>query len=128
MKFIILLLSFSSLAFSQIHIISDNKKLKSMTITKKELADLYLKKTHTIRGVRVIPLDNKSNFQEFYREIVKKSPKELRSYWAREMYKSDRLPPKKLSIQQIKTMITSNQNYISYSSSSVSGASIIAVR
>ena len=75
MKFIILLLSFSSLAFSQIHIISDNKKLKSMTITKKELADLYLKKTHTIRGIRVIPLDNKSNFQEFYREIVKKSPK-----------------------------------------------------
>jgi len=127
MKFIILLLSFSSLAFSQIHIISDNKKLKSMTITKKELADLYLKKTHTIRGVRVIPLDNKSNFQEFYREIVKKSPKELRSYWAREMYKSDRLPPKKLSIQQIKTMITTNQNYISYSSSSVSGTSIIAV-
>ena len=128
MKFIILLLSFSSFAFSQIHIISGNKKLKSMTITKKELADLYLKKTHTIRGIRVIPLDNKSNFQEFYREIVKKSPKELRSYWAREMYKSDRLPPKKLSIQQIKTMITTNQNYISYSSSSVSGASIIAVR
>jgi len=127
MKFIILLLSFSSLAFSQIHIISDNKQLKSMTITKKELADLYLKKTHTIRGIRVIPLDNKSNFQEFYREIVKKSPKELRSYWAREMYKSDRLPPKKLSSQQIKAMISSNQNYISYSSASVSGASIIAV-
>jgi hypothetical protein len=128
MKLIILLLSFSSLAFSKIHIISDNSKLKSMTITKKELADLYLKKTHTIRGIRVIPLDNKSNFQEFYRQIVKKSPKELRSYWAREMYKSDRLPPQKLSIQQIKAMITSNKNYISYSSTSISGASVITVR
>jgi hypothetical protein len=128
MKLIILLLSFSSLAFSKIHIISDNSKLKSMTITKKELADLYLKKTHTIRGIRVIPLDNKSNFQEFYRQIVKKSPKELRSYWAREMYKSDRLPPQKLSIQQIKTMITSNKNYISYSSTNISGASVITVR
>jgi hypothetical protein len=128
MKLIILLLSFSSLAFSKIHIISDNSKLKSMTITKKELADLYLKKTHTIRGIRVIPLDNKSNFQEFYRQIVKKSPKELRSYWTREMYKSDRLPPQKLSIQQIKTMITSNKNYISYSSTNISGASVITVR
>jgi ABC-type phosphate transport system substrate-binding protein len=116
------------LAFSQIHIISNNNQLKSMTITKKELADLYLKKTHTIRGIRVIPLDNKSNFQEFYRQIVKKSPKELRSYWTREMYKSDRLPPKKLSTQQIKAMIKSNKNYISYSSSTVSGANIIAIR
>jgi len=124
MKLIVLLLSFSSLAFSQIHIISNNNQLKSMTITKKELADLYLKKTHTIRGIQVVPLDNKSNFQEFYRQIVKKSPKELRSYWTREMYKSDRLPPKKLSIQQIKN----NKNYISYSSSTVSGANIIAIR
>ena len=124
MKLIVLLLSFSSLAFSQIHIISNNTKLKSMTITKKELADLYLKKTHTIRGIQVIPLDNKSNFQEFYSQIVKKSPKELRAYWTREMYKSDRLPPKKLSIEQIKN----NKNYISYSSSTVSGANIIATR
>jgi len=128
MKLIVLLLSFSSLAFSQIHIISNNNQLKSMTITKKELADLYLQKTHTIQGIRVIPLDNKSNFQEFYRQIVKKSPKELRAYWTREMYKSDRLPPKKLSIQQIKTMIKSNSNYISYSSSEISGVNIISIR
>jgi ABC-type phosphate transport system substrate-binding protein len=128
MKIIVLLLSFSSLAFSKIHIISNNKELKLMTITKKELADLYLKKTHSIRGIRVIPLDNKSNFQEFYQQIVQKSSKELRAYWAREMYKSDRLPPKKLSIQQIKTMIKSNKNYISYSSSNISEANTIAIR
>ena len=128
MKLIVLLLSFSSLAFSQIHIISNNNQLKSLTITKKELADLYLQKTNTIQGIRVIPLDNKSNFQEFYNQIVKKSPKELRAYWAREMYKSNRVPPKKLSIQQIKTMIKSNENYISYSSSTVSGANTIPIR
>ncbi len=128
MKLIVLLLSFSSLAFSQIHIISNNNQLKSLTITKKELADLYLQKTNTIQGIRVIPLDNKSNFQNFYQEIVKKSPKELRAYWAREMYKSNRVPPKKLSIQQIKTMIKSNENYISYSSSTVSGANTIPIR
>jgi len=128
MKLIVLLLSFSSLAFSTINIISNNNQLKSITITKKELADLYLKKTNTIQGIRVIPLDNKSNFQEFYNKIIKKSPKELREYWAREMYKSDRVPPKKLSIQQIKTMIKTNKNYISYSSSTVLGANIIPIR
>jgi len=127
MKLIVLLLSFSSLAFSQIYIISNNNQLKSITITKKELADLYLQKTDTIQGIRVVPLDNKSNFQEFYNKIIKKSPKELRAYWAREMYKSDRVPPKKLSIQQIKTMIKSNKNYISYSSATVSGANIISI-
>ena len=128
MKLIVLLLSFSSLAFSKIYIISNNSKLNSMKITKKELADLYLQKTNKIRGIRVIPLDNKSSFQEFYNEIVKKSPKELRAYWTREMYKSDRLPPRKLSIQQIKTMIKSNSNYISYSSSEISGVNIISIR
>ena len=128
MKLIILLLSLSSLAFSQIHILSNNSRLKSMTITKKELADLYLQKTNTIQGIRIIPLDNKLNFQDFYTQIVKKSPKELRAYWAREMYKSDRVPPKKLSIQQIKTMLKSNENYISYSSSTVSGINTIAIR
>lgn len=128
MKLIVLLLSFSSLAFSKIHIISNNSKLQSITVTKKELADLYLQKTQTIQGIRVIPLDNKSNFQDFYREVVNKSPKELRAYWAREMYKSDRVPPKKLSIQQIKTMLKSNKNYISYSYSAVSGVNTIAMR
>jgi len=128
MKLIVLLLSFSSLAFSKIYIISNNIKLNSMKITKKELADLYLQKTNKIKGIRVIPLDNKSSFQQFYSEIVKKSPKELRAYWTREMYKSDRLPPKKLSIQQITTMIKSNSNYISYSSSEISGVNIISIR
>jgi len=128
MKLIVLLLSFSSLAFSKIYIISNNIKLNSMKITKKELADLYLQKTNKIRGIRVIPLDNKSSFQEFYNEIVKKSPKKLRAYWTREMYKSDRLPPRKLSIQQIKTMIKSNSNYISYSSSEISGVNTISIR
>ncbi|SFV61166.1 hypothetical protein MNB_SV-14-1472 [hydrothermal vent metagenome] len=128
MKLIILLLLLSSLAFSQIYIISNNNKLQSMTITKKELADLFLQKTDTIKGIRLIPLDNKLNFKEFYNKIIKKSQKELRAYWAREMYKSDRVPPKKLSIQQIKTMIKSNENYISYSSSIISGVNVIAIR
>lgn len=128
MKYIFLLLSFSSLAFSQIKIISNNSQLNSITITKKELANLYLRKTDKIKGIRVVPIDNKSNFKDFYIQIVKKSQKELRSYWAREMYKSDRVPPKKLSIQKIKGILKSNKNYISYSSSDVDGLISISVK
>ncbi len=128
MKFLLLLLLFSSLAFSQIKIISNNSKLNSITITKKELANLYLRKTDKIKGIRVVPLDNKSNFEEFYNKIVNKSKKELRAYWAREMYKSERVPPKKLSIQELKGMIKSNKNYISYSSSDVSGLLSISIK
>ncbi len=128
MKFLLLLLSFSSLAFSQIKIISNNSKLNSITITKKELANLYLRKTDKIKGIRVVPLDNKSNFKEFYTTVIKKSQKELRAYWAREMYKSERVPPKKLSIQELKGMIKSNKNYISYSSSDVSGLLSISIK
>lgn len=121
MKYIIILLFLSSLAFSQIKIISTNSQLNSITITKKELANLYLRKTDKIKGIRVVPIDNKSDFENFYTQIVKKSQKELRGYWAREMYKSDRVPPKKLSIQELKNMIKSNTNYISYSSADISG-------
>lgn len=128
MKLILLILLFSSLAFSKIKIISNNSQLNSITITKKELANLYLRKTDRIKGIRVIPLDNKLNFEEFYSKIVNKSQKELRSYWAREMYKSERVPPKKLSKEQIKEMIKSNKNYISYSSSNISGLLSIAIK
>jgi len=128
MKFIVILLSLSSLAFSQINIITTNSQLKSLNISKKELSDLFLRKTDTIQGIRVVPLDNQSTFQEFYTKIVHKSPKELRAYWAREMYKSDRVPPKKVSTQQLKSMIKSNKNYLSYSSSVVSGLNSIPIK
>jgi hypothetical protein len=115
MKAIILLLSFSSLIFANINMtISQNSSISSLT--KREISDIYLGKRTTIRGVKIIPLDDDKYYTEFYQTIVKKSPRELRAYWIREMGKSNRKPPQKFTPSDIELMIQKNYVFISYSS------------
>ena len=127
MKQIFLWIGFTSLSFANINIsISHNNKLVS--VTKKELADLYLGKIDNIRGVPVTPIDNKENYKEFYLKITEKSPKQLRAYWMREMYKGDRTPPKKCSTSVINKMMKDNNKIISYSSSELNGKLIMKIQ
>jgi hypothetical protein len=127
LKQIFLWIALTSLSFANINIsISYNNKLVS--VTKKELADLYLGKIDNIRGVLVTPIDNKESYKEFYLKITEKSPKQLRAYWMREMYKGDRTPPKKYSTSVINKMMKSNRKIISYSSSELEGKLIMKIK
>jgi hypothetical protein len=103
MKLLLLTILLSNFAFSNISIFtSQNNKLTK--VSHKDLANLYLKKTNTINGVKVIPIDshNKKLFQEFYRKVIKKSPKQLHAYWIKEIYRGNKQPPKKLSPKALK--------------------------
>lgn len=99
-----------------------------VSVTYKELSDLYLGKKNTIQGVKVTPIDNKDNFREFYQKVLKKNPKQLRAYWMREMYKGDRLPPKKMTTSEIKKEMKSKRRIISYSLSKLNGKVILTVK
>ena len=115
MKLIIILLSFSSLIFANINMrITQNSNFSSLT--QKEISDVYLGKRTTIKGVKIIPLDDDNYYTEFYQKIVKKNPKQLRAYWIGEMSKSKRKPPKKFTHAEIESMIQKNYIFISYSS------------
>jgi hypothetical protein len=107
-------------------LISNEHRVTS--VTQKELSDLYLGKKSTIQGVKVIPIDNKENFKEFYQKVLKKNPKQLRAYWMREMYKGDRLPPKKMTVSQIKKEMSSNKKIVTYAISKLNGKVIMTLK
>jgi len=107
-------------------LISNEHRVTS--VTQKELSDLYLGKKNTIQGVKVIPIDNKENFKEFYQKVLKKNPKQLRAYWMREMYKGDRLPPKKMTVSQIKKEMNSNKKIVTYAIGKLNGKVIMTLK
>lgn len=129
MKLLILTILLTSFAFSNISIVtSSNSKLSN--ITQKDLANLFLKKTNSINGVKLIPIDNENPqiFQEFYQKVVKKTPDQLHAYWVNQMYKGDRKPPKRLSTIALKKAMKKNQQIISYGKDPQTGHILFTIR
>jgi hypothetical protein len=128
MKSLLLTILLSSFAFSNISVISQNNKLSK--ISHKELVNLYLKKSTTINGIKVIPVDsqNKKLFQEFYRTLIKKNPKQLHAYWIKEIYRGNKQPPKKLSPKALKQATKSNTPIISYKKNPKTGRILLTIK
>lgn len=128
MKLLLLTILLSSFAFSNISVISENHKLSK--INQKDLMNLYLKKTNTINGIKVIPVDsqNKKLFQEFYQTIIKKNPKQLHAYWIKEIYRGDKQPPKKLSAKALKEAMKNKTPIVSYTKNPKTGQILLTIR
>ncbi len=127
MRLLSIIALLSLFAFSDINIVTSNKNpLKSITIEK--LADIYLKKTDNINGIKVIPIDNKDSYNEFCKKVIKKTPKQLHAYWMKEIYRGDKQPPPKLSTSQIEKEIKQNPKVISYSSNKLTGKILFTIR
>ncbi len=117
MRVLLFLSLLLSLGFSDITIMI-SKENKLVSVKKSEIIDLYLKKTDNIQGVKVIPIDNKNSYKEFYRKFIKKTPKQLRAYWIKSNKKR---PPKRLSTAEINKEMKKNAKIISYAKNSLSG-------
>ena len=102
-------------------------KTKLVKITKKELRNLYLKKITKIRGIHLIPIDNHKNYAEFCKKIIKKTPKQMRAYWAKELYDGTKVPPEIKNNAQIKDAIKGNTYIISYASHKLTGKIIFKI-
>ncbi len=127
MKKLLLITLLGTIALqANIKVMSNTNSITS--VTQKELSDLYLGKKKTINGIKVTPIDNKENFKEFYQKVLKKNSKQLRAYWMREMYKGDRLPPKKMTTAQIKKIMKGKDKVIVYSISKLSGKVILTLK
>ena len=129
MKSIILSILLSSFAFSNISVyISHNNKISK--VSHEELANLYLKKSDTINGIKVIPIDskNKKLFQEFCRKIIKKTPKQLHAYWIKEIFRGNKQPPKKLSPKEIRKAMKNKTPIISYDEIPNEGRILLTIR
>ena len=128
MKLLLLTILLSNFAFSNISVISQNN-CKLTKVSHKELANLYLKKTNTINGIKVIPIDsqNKKLFQEFYQKIIKKNPKQLHAYWIKEIYRGNKQPPKKLSPKALKKAMKNKTPIISYQKNPKTGRILLTI-
>jgi len=129
MKSILLSILLSSFAFSNISVfISHNNKISK--VSNKDLANLYLKKSDTINGIKVIPVDskNKKLFKEFYKKIIKKNPDQLHAYWIKEIYRGDKQPPKKLSPKELKKAMKSETPIISYEKIAKNGRILLTIK
>jgi hypothetical protein len=129
MKAILLSILLSSFAFSNISVfISHNNKISE--VSQKDLVNLYLKKSNTINGIKVIPVDSKDKklFKEFYRKVIKKSPKQLHAYWIKEMYRGNKQPPKKLSKKELKKAMKSKTPIISYEKNPKDGRILLTIK
>ena len=129
MKSLLLTILISMSAFCDISIvISQNNILTS--VSQEELANLYLKKTDTLNGIKITPIDNKDNkiYQEFYEKIVKKSPSEIHAYWIKEIYTGKTQPPQKLSTSELNIAIKKNKKIIAYTSNPSNGKIIFTIK
>ncbi|MCK4441620.1 MAG: hypothetical protein KAU90_06415 [Sulfurovaceae bacterium] len=127
MKKLLLLTILTTILFADIKIITSNKSpIKG--ISREDLAKIYLKKKDTINGIKVIPIDNKDSYNEFCKKVIKKTPKQLRAYWMKEIYRGDKQPPQKLSTTQIKERMQKNPKIISYTSSKLTGKVIFTIK
>ena len=117
---------FSTFLFGKMSIfISNNQKLTK--VGRKEVANLFLRKTDNIRGIKLIPIDNRNKkiFNLFYKKVVKKTPSQLHSYWVKQIFKGNKQPPKKRSSKEIKRLMSKNSKYISYSTHPTTGHIIL---
>ncbi len=115
MRIFIGLFLFNILVFGDIKIITSNNSSIG-TISKEQLIKIYLKEINTINGVAVTPIDNSNTkiYNEFYAKLINKSPKQIRAYWMKEIYRGDKQPPKRLSDEEIKIKIKQQPNIIYY--------------
>jgi len=101
------------MAFSKVVVMVSTKN-RLVKITQEELRDLYLKKITKIQGITFIPIDNRKNYAEFCKKVIQKTPKQMRAYWAKELYDGTKVPPKMRNDTQIKNALQKNSYIISY--------------
>jgi len=129
LRIFISLIIFNLAVFGDIKIIT-SKKSPIHSISKEQLIKIYLKEIDTINGVTVTPIDNSNSkiYNEFYAKLINKTPKQIRAYWMKEIYRGDKQPPKRLSDKEVKLKIKENPNIIYYSYDKLTGKIILNLK
>ena len=99
------------------------------------LSNVYLKKVATWRNdwtVRPVQLSKRFALRDqFTREILKKSPSQLRSYWNRQIFSGKAVPPPDLESQdEVITYVLANKGAIGYVATGVNlrGARVVRLK
>lgn len=88
------------------------------TLTREQVEQLFLGKVSSFPGGSVaIPLDQVEGSDvrnDFYDKAINKSPSQLKAYWSKLVFTGKAQPPKEIQAGEIKKLISTNPNAISY--------------
>lgn len=87
-------------------------------LSKEQVKMIFIGASRTFpngKRVKPIQLDDSSSSEEFNMNIMKKSNREMRAFWSKQIFTGNGKPPKTMkSIQQMINFIKNNRNSIGY--------------
>ena len=96
-----------------------SRKSPVTTLTKSEVADIYLARTAQLPGgAEAIPLDQADtgvNRDEFYEIVTGKSSAQLRAYWSKLIFTGSAQPPRVFNdVATLKRFVSDHPNALGY--------------
>ncbi len=120
----------SGAAFAEVAVIVN--PANGDTITKDDIASLYLAKTKTFPGGKnAIPLDRPEGSPtrvEFVSKVIDKDEAQMKSYWSRLIFTGKGVPPKVVeSDAEVKDMVARNPDVIGFIDAAAADATVKVV-
>ncbi|MGS2722333.1 hypothetical protein ACVBEJ_01220 [Porticoccus sp. GXU_MW_L64] len=99
-------------------VVISNPEIKG-EVSSSDVARIYLGKVNQFPdGSPAEPLDvspSDPNYEKFARKVLKKSPSQLRAYWAKQIFTSRASPPKTRKNQkELRKAVATDKRYLSY--------------
>ncbi|CAA6800200.1 MAG: Unknown protein [uncultured Sulfurovum sp.] len=114
---IVILIAIVCLNFlnAEISLIS-SKECKLKSISKSEVKKLFLlkKKFLNKEKIRVVDASNKALYNQFVKEYLNKSVRKIKTYWTRMLFTGKKIPPKKLSLHELKSLANHGVCHLTY--------------
>jgi len=109
-----------------------NPKNPISTLSKDELADIYLGNAKNFPGgSSAVPLDlpeGAAGRQDFHKTVTGKNETQFKAYWAKMVFSGRGVPPKEVaSDAEVKSMVAGNPNMIGYIDKSAVDGSVKVV-
>jgi len=81
-----------------------------------EIKNIFMIKKRSIEDEPVIVLDSydKEIYTIFINKYLNKSSRKMKVYWTRMLFTGKKIPPKKLSIDELKLIDTNSSCYLTY--------------
>jgi len=113
--FIILIIFLISFLDADIKIIASPKcKVEALSIH--DVKNIFMIKKKVIDEENIIVIDNsnKETYKKFIKIYLKKSLRKIKVYWTRMLFTGKKIPPKKLSFDELNALDLNTSCYISY--------------
>jgi len=89
---------------------------KVESLSPHEIKNIFMLKKRSIEeeSIKVLDSLDKETYAIFIKKYLNKSSRKMKVYWTRMLFTGKKIPPKKLSIEEIGLLDTNNSCYLSY--------------